>query len=415
MTYIGNGSYGDALFVEKDGTLAYSHAPVYPVLALSDLPDPVSGVITLPANTTWQIIGTVDIGTNRIVLSEGTALIGELPGQATIKGNSAVPLIVSSVTAGSREVAGLTVTNTGGAGVQFGTSTSRGFIDRVIFKDCAGIAIRLVAAGEVTVNLVTIENCVAGVELSGSLGAVSLYSVDAYTNPSGFVGIDFVSGAAAQELRVDSCSIQAANVADVGLRLNGTVLSRALIEGCQILGAGTRLTGTITQGTIGWSFLNNQGLRDSCVVGDGRFVSSTNVTVTPTATNQWFAANTATTPMTVSASERFTLVGVDSLQYTGIDPVNLLVVAQVSMEHGASNNDYFEITCQRGATPAIGSTTDDPYRTGSEINGNQATQIQTTFVVLDVKQNDTFRILLRNVANTDSAQIFSTSLTISEA
>lgn len=415
MTYVGNGSYGDALFVEKDGTLAYSHAPVFPVLALSDLPDPVAGVITLPANTTWQIIGTVNIGTNRIVLSEGTALTGELPGQALLQGNSAVPLITSSATAGSREVAGLTITNTGGIGLQFGTSTTRGFIDRVIFKDCAGIAVRLVAAGEVTANLVLIENCTNGIELSGTLGAVSLYYVDAYTNPSGFVGIDLVSGAVVEEFRVDSCSLRVTNAADVGLRLNGTVSSRALVEGCQILGAGTRLAGTVTQSTIGWSFLNNQGLRDSTTLGDGRFTSATAIAVTPTVTNTWLAANTATTPLTLVASERVSLVGVDQLRYAGLDPVNLRITAQVALEHAGSNNRLFHITVQRGTTPAIGSTTDDVYQVASEVNATQATQMQTTIVLLNVVQNDTFRVLLRNTTDTSDAEIYSVALTISEA
>jgi hypothetical protein len=108
------------------------------------------------------------------------------------------------------------------------------------------------------------------------------------------------------------------------------------------------------------------------------------------------------------------LVGTDILQYDGIDPTNLRITAQVSAEHAGGGNDRFDITVQRDGSPAVGSTTTDPYETRGELNAGEANQIQTTLSLTNVQPGAQFRILIRNRTAVANAEVFSAAITISE-
>jgi hypothetical protein len=67
------------------------------VCRLSDLPEPVSGVITLPPSTLWRFCGPVDIGPNRLVLSLNSTLRGGASTTDSITSSSGADLITSAV------------------------------------------------------------------------------------------------------------------------------------------------------------------------------------------------------------------------------------------------------------------------------------------------------------------------------
>lgn len=49
------------------------------VASLSDLPEPVGSVITLLADTQYQLAASINLGANRLVLSDGTSIVGAGP------------------------------------------------------------------------------------------------------------------------------------------------------------------------------------------------------------------------------------------------------------------------------------------------------------------------------------------------
>lgn len=59
--------------------------------SLNKFPDPVAGVITLPANTAWLISGTIDLLGNRLVTAGTVALVGTSSETALIKSTGLAP------------------------------------------------------------------------------------------------------------------------------------------------------------------------------------------------------------------------------------------------------------------------------------------------------------------------------------
>lgn len=66
------------------------------VESLSDLPESVAGVITLQDDTIYQIIGTVDISTNRLITGSNTTIKGNSPSVDTLVSSTTGALITSN-------------------------------------------------------------------------------------------------------------------------------------------------------------------------------------------------------------------------------------------------------------------------------------------------------------------------------
>jgi hypothetical protein len=92
------------------------------VCRLSDLPEPVSGVITLPPSTLWRFCGPVDIGPNRLVLSLNSTLRGGASTTDSITSSSGADLITSAVGCAVHDLTltcpGGNIFNIDGAGVR---------------------------------------------------------------------------------------------------------------------------------------------------------------------------------------------------------------------------------------------------------------------------------------------------------
>jgi hypothetical protein len=374
-------------------------------------------VITLPDDTNWLMLGVVDITPNRLELGSGTSVLGTVPGSSTLLTNNAGPALSANANVGGRAVEDVTITNLGGPAMDFtGGVLSNLLIDTVIAENCAGDALNVADVPGLFIRSMLVDGCTNGVIVGGTNGFLRIEDVASASHPAGFTGVNLLAGLIASEIRIQGCTFLLNNASDVGLQLDAAGVDRALVDANQFPGgAGTPLAGAITPATARWLFASNQGIRDSTVSGDLRFVDPAGAgTVVPIAViGEW--ADTSVLPYAIAGTpERMSLVGTDILQYDGIDPTNLRITAQVSAEHAGGGNDRFDITVQRDGSPAVGSTTTDPYETRGELNAGEANQIQTTLSLTNVQPGAQFRILIRNRTAVANAEVFSAAITISE-
>ncbi len=144
-----------------------------PVLTLSDLPTPVSGIIDLLPNVTYRFQGLVNIGENQIRLSTSNTLLGfDLSDDGIIFSGSTHPLIVNNNTV-SVDTITIRLTNNNAKFFQINNNSS----SSVIFKKC--IFSGAGSLGNVNgSNVFGLDNCVVsplvvgGIQISGVVNDV---------------------------------------------------------------------------------------------------------------------------------------------------------------------------------------------------------------------------------------------------
>jgi len=416
VTYLGRGSFGDSVYFNRESVLNLRPSPSFLVSSLSDLPAPVSGVITLPPDTVWTFLGLVDISPNQIALSERASVLGTVPGSSTLRTNNPGGAIIDTPGVGGRAVEDITIENPAGAGMVFNAGTVRNLlIDTVVVENCASIAFECSSIQGLFIRSLLVENTPQAVRVSGTNGFVRIEDVACAIHGPGFIGIETTPSFQSIEARIEGCTFLLNNPSDVGLDLSATSVDRGMVQSNQFPGVGTPLTGPIDPSNIRWKFADNQGIRDSTVSADFRFTDAVGgpTPIPITTINAWADTSTLTYNLAPNA-ERVSVVAGNLLQYDGLDPENLRITAQLSAEHAGGGNDRFDITVQRNGVPAVGTTVEDFYQARGELNAGESNQIQTTVTLTNVQPGEQFQILIRNKVATANAEAFSAALTISK-
>lgn len=232
------------------------------VLSLSDFPAPVSDVITLTDNTVYLINGTVDIGTNRIVVGVKNTIAGvdrqndilqsSTTGTMVTMDNSSTPkltLIFDNLTL--KATAGTLISASGG------TTDQVTFISTTITTTPLGGTFSGVVFSMRTSSLSGFTT--NGFVFSGSNVALTFRDSSA-TNNVGTV-FDCTSATFAQ-VRISRNSITASS-GNTFLNATGTTITTAANLALNIFsGTSTHLTG-VTGETAGWAFTANTGVTNT--------------------------------------------------------------------------------------------------------------------------------------------------------
>lgn len=321
------------------------------VSALSDLPAPVSGVITLVDNATYLFTKTVDLVGARLVAGQNTTILGTSSENARIKSTGLVAsaLITSAWTMPMRNITiesaiALALDASGHAnqaldwfGVNFTDCATVGTIanyGNVIWTDCALLSsANLKFDG--TINTVGINSSL----MSGLAGQTMIivpatatitrrfrviYS--AVSTPSTGTGISFSASA---------------SVPDEGY----------ILDSCNFSGAGTYLAG-VTSTSDKALFVNNVGITNTSANGQMYMHGNATATTVAAANTYYKAAGTTTAG---PDNSKFTHSN-NRLTYSGAISRQFLVVCSLSFTSGTNDICRFGFYASAGGAVRTGST-----------------------------------------------------------
>lgn len=232
------------------------------VLSLSDFPTPVSSVITLADNTVYLINGTVDIGTNRIVVGIKNTITGvdrqndilqsSTTGTMFTMDNSVTPkltLIFDNLTL--KATAGTLINASGGVADQVT------FISTTISSTPTGGTFSGIVFSMRTSSLTSFS--VNGFVFSGANTALTFRDSSATNN----VGTVFnCTSATFSQVRISRNSITASS-GNTFLNATGTTITTAAqIALCIFSGTSSHLVG-VNSDTVPWVFTANQGVTNT--------------------------------------------------------------------------------------------------------------------------------------------------------
>lgn len=312
---------------------------------LSDLPSPVSGVITLVANATYFFTKTVDLAGSRLVASQNTTILGTSSENARIKSTGLVgsPLISSAWTMPMRNITieadtALDLDASGTPdqaldwfGVNFTNCATVGTIanyGNVIFTDCALLSsANLTFDG--TINTVGINSSLmAGIAGQTTIIAPATATIvrrlriiySAISTPATGTGIDFSA----------SASVPAEGY---------------ILDSCNFSGAGTYLAG-LTSTSDKALFVNNVGITNTSANGQMYMHGNATATTVAAANTYYKVAGTTTAG---ANNSKFTHTS-NRLTYSGSVSRRFLVICTLSFNSGNNNACRFGLYASASAS-----------------------------------------------------------------
>ncbi|MEK6829392.1 MAG: capsid cement protein [Nanoarchaeota archaeon] len=368
------------------------------VRSLSDLPAPISNVISLSGNTIYEIDGNVNFEDNRIVVGDNTILLGENFVHDYMIYSGTQPFITSINN--NFQVSNLHITSIFGSVFALtGNSSTKMSAVYNFIDSCHSIGD--FNGGEVvffTNNLIkSLSN--SGVTFTGSLDFPAFEANLVEDNNNGTI-ISIPSGTfrtigISQNIFDVSSAMTALNISS-GITLDEGVLSINSFNG-----SGTYVSG-ITKGTDRWKFVGNSGLEDSKTIANMYVVGNTTATVIGS-TSLYYKASGVTS---ADVLERFSHdSNLRRLTYTGLRPTEVLILANFSMTTTNNNQTIRGIIAINGT----GSTkTENEIRieTGGQ---SSAGSCSGSFVL---QPNDYVEFFVRNITGTNNILVENLSINI---
>lgn len=230
------------------------------VTRLEDLPAPITGNITLVDNLTYQINGTVSLGTNTITLGVSNTIFGldKSNDKLVYTGTSAmINGTNQDITIG---VITLTASTAGGSVFNLTGTTNKMEIRECIFTGSASLG--TINGGAFLIfraNLMTANS--AGLTLQGTMGYVAIADTFWVSNSSTITCISIPSGTFT-ELKITRNIF---NVVATQTALNiaiGVVVTVGIVELCDFIGVGNYLTG-INHTSPNWNLRDNRNITNT--------------------------------------------------------------------------------------------------------------------------------------------------------
>lgn len=326
----------DAITISVDGSDLYPNNQVI-VNNAADLPDAVSGVRTLAANTQYLIGDVVSIATDRLVFSSGTVVQGL--GGASLLSSDTTSALFSGVDAGQVSIIDLTISVPNGdlfnvVDTVQGTSSILMSNSSVVACDGVGTIGNVFAVDLSTVAFLSINK---GLEfLPGTSSIISLRTVVMTTASATCKFFDLgTSVSPAVGFRDVVFTGVVGTIGISGLSNNGNILtgSIAVVDSCEFLGGITPLE-NITIDDYRWNFSGNSGLADT--------MPDALLALTGNATNTVIAASS--TPVlvagtwTVVDSSHLTCTGAGRATYDGERDIKAPIDVVITLEPVSGSN-----------------------------------------------------------------------------
>jgi hypothetical protein len=382
------------------------------VLSEADLPAPVSGVITLAADTVYMVRGTVTLTPgNRISAVARSSIQGRISTIDQIIGNYAGSLLsfLEPVSSNTFDIRNITVQNTNAAvssavEVNAPNGTLRIEQCRVIG---AADGLLITACGNLAMYSSSFFGGAGydGLHINGTLTAVASSICAYYTSGGG--GSGFHIEGTVQTLTLDTNGFITSSPTDYGLRVEpGASLNTAYVARAIPFGPGTFNDGW-SQATVGWTVSASPPLSDSVSGGGSTAAVGVDFTMAFPIIGTYYDITDGAARYTLDpGTERFTLVsGVNGeVRYVGKQPRRFLLQSLVSIEKtGGAATCRFCMTLNGAVIPQTVVI--------MEVS-TTAVVVPTLPVLVTLATNDVVRIRAANYSNTNSATIHSAGITV---
>jgi hypothetical protein len=375
--------------------------PTVPVKSVADLPAPVSGVITLGANTGYKIIGTVPVGATQIVIPQGSLLCG---------GSFSTSALVSTYTGsfvkidapGATELRDLSLVNKVGGLLSYNDAGGPGglVLNRVLF-DGGGVEIN--NAGVVFAAQCSLPSSSKGFLFRGNVQDVLVEALGC----SLFEG----SGSSSPAIHISSSAVIEAfrlvgGVFDLGTVQHGLVLdttssvSNGLVWRTHFRGSGSYTTG-LDKTTPQWKFKGVVGVFDSITSAEADYVVSSPATFTNPGVGTYGEVPGS---FGVSSVERFEYISGSKFRY--IAPVRISVHV---------NGSITGVPATSAAEVALGYSLNGNVVSGSSLvfpAGSRATGTLRFSRIVEMEENDEIELAMSNLETTGDINVFSAEITV---
>lgn len=376
------------------------------VKTLSDFPYPTLGLIQLADNTTYEINGQVNIGTNQLVYGVNSFITGLNYGRDAIIYTGTAAAVISNGNKVNITQIGLVAPNGRAIEADCGANLFTAFLCGFFSKDGAYVTNASVASFKFCLfqgiaGFVTPERHLT---FEGTFDKILLSENPFYPIPENSTAVVFNN---IQAKVVDVTG----NFFKLGTgNWNGVEWISELeaptefgiYQGNTFEGDFTNTVG-FDQTTVGWSFTGNSGIANSRTYGGWGFTGRT-TPLTITTQNEWVKIDSGATPKPL---ERFTYEN-SSITYVGRRDVPLLIIASITAEV-PNNNVDFEFAIYVNNVQVVGTLEQIGFRFSN------TSQSLTMNSYIDVSQGDVIDIRCRNLTNTDDILISSLSVTVNSA
>lgn len=374
-------------------------AQVVNVNDLSHFPAPVGGVITLVAGTTYSISGNVNIGTNRIVFSAGSGLVGTNRFTDFLTYTGTGTLFTADGATHKIEELGIIASSGTVLSLLNGTTNTAVYTNSYIVA-CTHVG--NIADWRTFVNrsFSIVGATGTGMTFSGACGS---FSVDnsLYQSINGAC-IDFGT-ATFDRIQISSGnrfvlpSPTEIGIAGAAASANINAGGYGIVSGVifQTVGGGVPVQG-ITVDDLGWTFRDNVGVEDSHIHGSTQATANT-VATTINTQNVWERIQLVT--IDASDMERISSPAQATLQFDALDSETIHCAAYISFEKvGGGGADVYEfaVYADRGA----GFQIIDANQTASASSSAGNVVQVAAHILTELKEGDQIAAYVRNTDGT---------------
>ena len=364
----------------------------YFINSLTDLPTPVSSVITLADNATYLFTTEVDLLGNRLVCGQNTTILGGSSENCRIKstGLTGTPLISSSY---SLPMRGITIE--ADVALELNASGSTQAIDwfGVNFTNCPTVGLIKNYSNVIMTDCAFLE--AANCTFDGTIGTVGF--VTCLFNGRSGQTIMSVSptGSITRRFRpIYSSFIALSGETALSIPTSSIVNAEGFIlDTCNFSGGGTYISGANT-GSLKSLFVNNVGITNTTNVGHYYMINNTtNTTIGVPNVNVWVKA-AGTTTEGIGNSPKWEPNGNNRIDYSGSIAQDFKFTA-VGTVQSAANNQVISVGVAKNGT----------IQDESEVTVRTATSNQPyPFAVQDLIQvaaGDYIEVFVKNTQSTD--------------
>ena len=360
------------------------------VAAVTDLPAASGGVITLNAGVVYSFIADIDLGTDRLSTAGDAVIEGHGQGFFSLQTSHASPLLASTH---SVDVRNMSFINDLGPCLAVGGVGKNVDID--FCKFCSGGQDTFTDGFNLNIrNSEWKTPGTFGLRVAGTWSCVLLRGLGFFVLGAN-TAIEFDSATVAVIVEIHSCQFMGSGT-ETFFQIDTAFLPsvRGGIEHVFWNGVGTLWgVGSIDQSTPGWRISESSGFADSQSVGSIRF--DANQTATTIATVDVYVDINSLPAMSLdAASERFSLINGDEMQYLGVDPLRAVVMYDGHVE-GAFNNKIYEIQLLKNTVEQATVMVD--YRS----TPTQFSDMKIVFLVT----NDILTLKVRNITDDTNVTI----------
>lgn len=371
------------------------------VQSSSDFPASSGGVITLADNTLYQVSGSIDIGSDRIVAGSNSVVQGTSEALDSITSSTAGTMFTAS--SGFR-MGSFSITCSSGTVFDLSGGAFDVFILRSLrVVSCATLGSVGTCAVFVWTDAAIVDITTDGLSFSGNVANIKIRSttwssvagtgIDLGTCTSDLIAIDDVniitdSGATGISIAANSANINSGGI--------------GIVRASRIGGPGTAISG-YDPGDDSWEVFSNSGVQSSRSLGSGYATgNSTETSISTVSTPVQIDLNSS---VTADSEDKFSVSSAGAFTYDGDTGVAGVMSASLFCDAASGTNVNFRFYFAKNGTVITSTVTQDEFDSGDPHSVHVSG-------VTDLDSGDVITMYVENITNTTNITVETASIDI---